>query len=177
MLFIVGQVIGFIALVIGLSSFFQHNMVKFKLLAGISSIMWSISYYLLNGITSSIILLTIAARQIVSINTPKWNQSQIKLVCGFFISITVIFTIITWHGYLSLLPLIASLIATIAYFYSDPITLRKRLLITDVFWLVNSIALQSYSHLIASILSIIINLITIKKITNHEKNILPEAEM
>lgn len=177
MLFIVGQIVGFLGLVIGLSSFFQHNMVKFKLLAGVSSILWSISYYLLNGITSSIILLTIAARQIVSINTPKWNKTQIKLVCGFFVSITIAFTIITWHGLISLLPLIASLIATIAYFYSDPITLRKRLLITDVFWLINSILLSSYSHLIASILSIIINIITIRKIINHENNIIPEAEM
>lgn len=171
------QVVGLLGLGVSLFAFFQKDLKKFKLTFALSSVLWAGSYYLLKGYTSAAIIAIIAIRQFAGVFTDKFSNRNKVVICLTFIILSGIFTIYTWQGMISLLPFINNTIATIAYFFASPIELRKRLVLTDVLWAVNSILLHSYIHLFGSIVSIAINLFTINKIKRNERTILPAAEV
>jgi glucan phosphoethanolaminetransferase (alkaline phosphatase superfamily) len=174
---IYGQILGFIALLIGLSAYTHHNLTKLKLTISISSLFLASSYFFLHGNTAATIIVVIAIRQFISIYSDKLSFHNKVILSTFFISFSFLLLLLTWQGLVSVLPFLASLIATIAYFFANSITLRKSGLVTDSIWIINATILHLYPHLIACILAIGINLFMIKKIMHHEKNITPSIEV
>jgi hypothetical protein len=172
-----GQIIGFIGLLFSLFAYTHKNVFKLKLNFAISSFFWAGSYYLLKGYTSAAVISIIVLRQISGLFSDNFSVEKKVFLCLLFIFLSGVFTIYTWHGWISILPFVNNLIATIAYFFATPLELRKRLALTDFLWLINAMYLHSYMHMVSAILSICINIFTIYKIQHNQKNILPAAEV
>jgi uncharacterized membrane protein len=165
---IYGQIIGFIALTIGILGYWEHDLIKFKKIATVTSILWAISYFLLGGYTSAAVIVIISIRQFVGIYNHHFSYLTKVILCSLFILLSIIMAWFTWHGWVSTLPVIASIISTISWFFATSVVLRKRRFISDLIWILNAIILHNYSNLISTTISIFVNLYTIKKNILHE---------
>ena len=94
----------------------------------------------------------------------KWTQSPV--IPAVFIVISLIMTIITWQNYLSLLPFIAAVFASIAQWITDTKKLKILSIPVSVCWLVYNLINRSWAGLCNEtfvLVSIAVALIRLKK--------------
>lgn len=152
------------ALALGISSFALKSVSAFRKVISASSIMWTVHYWLLGAITTSCASALISFRNLMLLWWPK-SQSNHYVFLGFLISFVAL-TAITWEGFVSLLPLIASVNATYAFTYCGNLAMRKMLLISSACWIINGICWNTWVPVANELLISCVNLHTIWKLTN-----------
>lgn len=135
--FILAQIVGFIAMIVGLSMY-QLNKRKTILRAGAGeSILFFVHHVLLNAHTGAMMNIIAAARYwFFSTTEPNKRHAWVLYV---FITLALLATALTWQGYISLLPLTANIANAIASWQKNPKLIRNFALVAPPFWMAYSL--------------------------------------
>ncbi len=143
------QIIGFVALVIAVLAFQINQRTKLIIALGAANVLWAVHFYLIGAYTG-------AAANGVSLFR---NYSFIKLrtkypgarLPAIFISLYSIVVLVTWQGFLSLLPLIGVTVGTIGLWQRKPSRIRQLSLIASPMWLAYNFVSSSYAGVLVEI--------------------------
>lgn len=111
---------GFLGIILNALIFQQKtrdNILKFKLA---SDFCWLLQYLFKGAYTGAAIAIIGIIRETIFLNHKhKWAQSKLWLL--LFITLSLISPIVTWSGFWSILPAIASIISVICFWLSKPL--------------------------------------------------------
>lgn len=142
------QLVGFVALAVGLLGFQANkrgNMLKFQVAA---SVLYAVHFYLLGAFTGAVMNGVNAGRNYAFFKIAKRTW---LLPAGFMI-IFALAGIITWQGPLSVLPTLAMLTGTLAFWQKNPTTIRLLELISPPLWFAYNAVAGSYPGMLAEII-------------------------
>ncbi len=95
----------------------RENILKFKLT---SDFCWMLQYLFKGAYTGVAIACIGVIRETIFLNNKhKWAQSKLWLL--LFIALSLISPIITWSGFYSIFPAVASIISVICFWLSKPL--------------------------------------------------------
>ena len=160
---IIAQGFGFISLVLGLSTFYQKDDKKMKIVMVIFQFNHMVHFLLLGSIVSALSVLFAAIRTAVSIKTSS------KKVAALFILITLGSGIALADNIWQLWSILGAVIGTYSVFLLKGIQLRLGFLCGSICWLVNNILVGSIGGTLLEVSVIFMNLITIYRMYHNQK--------
>lgn len=156
------QLFGYLAFVLGVSSFLQKKDLPFKLLMMLQGASYVIHFILLGNATAAVSASMSAFRSGLSMYTKAlwlaWVFMTVTLSLGIWLSQT-------WTD---MLPILASCTSTYALFRLQGIALRCVVLCGSVLWLANNLISGSIGGVMLEITVISVNLFTIYRLV-HDK--------
>jgi len=132
-----------------------------------SSIFNIAGFLFLNAYSGAILSSITMARNLLFRQREKFYWVQSNKIIFFFMTILMIGTVLTWKGYITLLPATASLFGTYSVSRSNPTEMRKYMLAGVVLWIPYNFYVEAY---IASIGSIIMTVSLISAIIKNYQN-------
>lgn len=171
--FIIAQMIGALALIILMLSFQKNEKKRLLKYQTISSFLYAIQYVFLGAYTGCLMNLTCMARNFIF---NKYNNQKVPIYWLIIIIIFMIsFSLITYIGIISLLPMLAVILYSIAVWYGNLKWIRSTEVISCTLFIVYNIRVLAITGLIATIIELIAALIAIyrfdiKKLNFHENN-------
>ena len=160
---IAAQMYGFIAMLMTLMAFLQKDDTFTKKLMMVSVFFWGIYYILLWMMSGLIVIIIWYIRMLLSI---KYNKNKYILI--FVLVITIFAWYYTYTDMVSLLPIIASLYATYAFFYLERLRLRASLVWISFIWLIYHIKMGAIAGILNEIMVQIVLMITIYRMIHLE---------
>ena len=162
MLYILAQIIGFIAFFVSLIAYHRKDK-KTILINMITANIINLVHYLLLGAYSGCITKLLAIfRDCFIIFKKNCNNFLNYFYLIFFIILYIIASIFTFNGILSILPLLAALIYTIFIWNGNELRLKKIAFICYFIWLIYNIFVMSISGIVSNVISIVSTLIAIE---------------
>ncbi len=150
---VVAQIIGFAALGVAIFVFLSKKRKGIIAAKFITDALFCIHFALLGQYTGACVNLIALGRGAVFYNKDKKWASHI-LWCFLFVILTLLCSVFTWQGIISLLPTVGSSFAVIGMWSSNTKALRLMNLFGITLWLIYSIIVISPSAIICNILYI-----------------------
>jgi hypothetical protein len=149
------QLVGYVALVLGVSAFLQRCDTRLKVLIAAESIAYVVHFILLGNYPASGSALVSCLRNLTSIKSraPGW--------IAVFIVINVAIGLTFAKGLAGWLPITASCLATVAVFKMHGVAMRIVLLVCTLLWLVNNVLSLSIGGTVLEAIIAVVNLTTI----------------
>ncbi|MBQ9011829.1 MAG: YgjV family protein, partial [Bacilli bacterium] len=149
MIYIVSQIIGFIAFLTSLIAY--HRKDKKTILSNTvtSNILNLIQYLLLGAFSGCITKLLAIFRNYFILLKEKYNKLSNIAYLILFIIIYITASIFTYNGILSILPLAASIIYIIFIWNGDEITIKKTAFFCYFLWLAYNIFVLSIAGIVS----------------------------
>lgn len=165
--FIIAQIIGILALIILMLSF-QKNEKKLLLkYQTTSSFLYAIQYIFLGAYTGSLMNLTCMVRNFIF---NKYNNKKVPIYWLIIIIILMVaFSSITYIGIISLLPMLAVVLYSIAIWYGNLKLIRCTEVISCSLFIVYNIRVLAITGLVATIIELIAALIAIYRFDIKKK--------
>lgn len=166
-MYIVAQIIGFIAFVISLIAY--HRNKKEKILGNmiISNILNLIHYLLLEAYSGCATKVMAIARDSFIIIKKKNKVLSSNIFLILFILIYIVVGIFTYNGILSIFPIVAATIYIIPIWNGNEKTIKKTAFFCYILWLIYNIFVFSIAGIISNVISIISTFIAIKNIQKN----------
>lgn len=156
-MFILAQIIGLFSFLIALIAYHQKTKKKILSTMIISNTLNFIHYFLLDALSGGITKIVAVIRDILIIN--KKNN---KYLFSIFVIIYLILGITLYNNLLSIIPIVASFITTIAAFFGSPYVIKLVALLTFTLWLIYNIFVLSFAGILSNVVAIISTIIAIK---------------
>lgn len=161
---VVAQGFGFISLALGLSTFYQTDDKKMKIVMIILQVNHLVHFLLLGSIVSALSALLSGIRTALAIKISS------KRVAALFIVLTLGSGIALADNIWQLWSIIGSVIGTYSVFLLKGIKLRIGFLIGSTCWLINNIIVGSIGGTLLEAAAICMNLITISRMYRSKEN-------
>jgi hypothetical protein len=154
---LIAQILGLVGAAVLWTSFQCKSTNRLILLQLFASVFFSLHYFLLGAYTGLILNLTSVLRSYLLVNHhKKWASHRIAMVAVMLVF--AVSGLITWNGWLSLLPTTAMVLGTLFMWSRNGKTLRLALLfIISPCWLIYNFAMGS----IAGVLTEAVNVISV----------------
>ena len=162
------QIIGFIGIIIWLSSILKKRKSDILIYQGVANLFISLQFFLLKVYTAASMNFTTVIRSFVFYNYSKKNKLIPKYWLYIFLLITYVFAIITFDGYLSLIPIIISTMYIVTSWLRDTKWLRLFYVIAAFIWIYYNYSVKAYAILIGNIFEIITGLYSIFKFSKDK---------
>lgn len=158
--FIIAQIIGIVALIVLMLSFQRNEKRVLLKYQTISSLLYAIQYVFLEAYTGSLMNLTCMARNII-FNKYK-NRVPIYWLI-IIVALMVVFSLLTYNGIISLLPMFAVILYSIAVWYGNLKVIRITEVISCSLFIIYNIRVLAITGLIATIIELMAAVIAIYK--------------
>lgn len=149
------QLVGYVALVLGVAAFLQKCDTRLKVLIAAESIAYVVHFILLGNYPASGSALVSCLRNLTSI------KSRAPVWIAVFIAINVTIGATFAKGFTGWLPITASCLATWAIFRMSGVAMRIVLLVCTLLWLANNILSGSVGGTVLEAIIAGVNLTTI----------------
>ena len=149
------QFIGAVAYATLSLSYFKKKKRDILLIEIIAYLLFSIHYYLLNGITGAICNLIGLMALITIYLFDKYKFHNKFLVSIFFIILLFVVNILTFQNIYSIFPMIALTIVILSFLSNNENLIRKVGVISAICWLVYAIVYKSYISIIFEVITFI----------------------
>lgn len=169
MSFIIVQIIGGIGYATLAASYYKKNKKEILFMQIIAYIMFTIHYYLLNGITGAICNFVGLFALIAIYLFEKYKWKNKNLVSYIFIILLLIINIASFQNVFSIFPLIASTIVIISFLMDNEDYIRAIGVISAVCWLIYAIVYKSYIAIVFEVITLVGTLIAFLKNTKNSK--------
>ena len=127
---IIGQAMGFIAVVLGFLSFQMRTQKQLLLVQTATTIAFCIHYYLIGATSGLMMNLLGIARNLAYYHKDKPIFSGKK--CPIFFAVVMgVVGLLSWQGYYSIFVVLGLVINTICLSFDDPQKIRKSILVTS----------------------------------------------
>lgn len=151
------QLVGYVALVLGVAAFLQRCDTRLKVLIAAESIAYVVHFILLGNFPASGSALVSCLRNLTSL------KSRAPVWITVFIALNVAIGLLFAKGLTGWLPVTASCLATVAVFRLQGIVFRVVLLVCTLLWLVNNILSGSIGGTVLEAIIAAVNLTTIAR--------------
>lgn len=163
------QLLGIIAFCLAIWSFQQNEHKKIVFLQLLANLCFTVHFYLIGAHTGALLNLIGFARSIVFVcKDKKWASSNLWLV--FFSLLCVAAGIYTWQGLLSVLPMLAMILTTIAFGINNPKLTRLFSFPSSPLWLIYNFFNQSYGGMLTECFNMGSILIGMLRFDRKKKN-------
>ena len=149
------QFIGAIGYTLLALSYFKKEKRRILFLQIVAYVMFTIHYYLLNGITGAICNLIGLFALITIYVFEKYKLKKKNFVAMFFVLALMIINIITFQNVFSIFPMIASVSVIISFLMDNEDIIRGIGLISAVCWLIYAIVYKSYIAIAFEVITLI----------------------
>lgn len=133
----VAQLAGYVAFGLGVFAFFQKDDRRLKASIGVQSLSYAVHFLLLGTIAAAAASLVTFVRAMTSLRTRSPRAGLIFIAANLVVGFTTAASAASW------LPVAASTLGTIAFFWFDGIAMRLILLGATGCWLVNNFIVGS----------------------------------
>ena len=161
MIDIIAQVVGIIGIVLSVLSFQFKERKHIMLAQALASFMFMLQFVMLGAIIAAVLDFISFLRTMIFANNAKtWARSKVWLYG--FILVMIISGILTWNDMWSILPLIGSILSTIALWMKKERNIRLISLAVGPCWFVYNMIVGAYTGALNEVIamtSIIIGLI------------------
>lgn len=164
------QWLGFLSFALGISTFYQKDDRKLKLVMLIFQFNNVLHFYLLGSDISAISTLLSFLRTATAIKTSS------KLVAAVFVIVSIALGLWIANGPLDLLPILGSILGTIAVFLLKGIQMRIAFIIGAICWLANNIIVGSIGGSLLEATLLTVNLFTIMRLYRNNQKVGLKAE-
>ena len=149
------QILGYVALILGIAAFLQKSDTRLKVLIACESIAYVVHFILLGNYPASGSALVSCLRNLTSI------KSRAPVWIAVFLAINLILGAVFAKSVTGWLPITASCLATVAVFRMSGIPMRAVLLVCTLLWLVNNILSGSVGGTLLEAVIALVNATTI----------------
>jgi hypothetical protein len=125
------QIAGYVSLVLGVWAFLHKDDGRMKLLLSLESVVYGAHFLMLGNMAAAGSATISAARTYASIRSKSWWVAGAAVALNLAVGWKVAGRGLGW------LPVLASCVATVAFFTLEGVRLRMVLLMTTLAWLVN----------------------------------------
>lgn len=164
---LITQIVGCLGVLVSLAIFQsskRKNILKLSLFA---SLIYTVHYILLGAFTGAAMNFVGATRAYIYFEV-KPDRRHIGVLMAF-VGISILATLITWHGLISLLPLLSSISGSIAFWQKKPKNIRRWALIGPPLWFTYNAIVGSYPGMIIDTIMFISNLVGEYRLDFHHK--------
>ena len=163
-------IVGILALVCGFGAVSQRSDFKLRLFSAIAAFAWAYHFWLLDASTPCLMSILIGIRQLLATWLLNKSKKQKLIFFILFETIFIMSTFYTWSGLTSLVPLVATGLATFGFFYLTGYRLRKLMYIVGATWLINDLIVLSWPHALSTIIQLSINFYVAQKLKKEEQS-------
>ena len=165
--FIMAQVIGILALIVLMLSFQKNDKKVLLKYQTFSSLLYAIQYVFFSAYTGCLMNLTCMARNIVF---NKYNNQKIPFYLLFIIiTLMLVFSLITYIGFISLLPMSAVILYSIAIWYGNLKLIRCTEVVSCSLFIIYNIKVLAITGLVATVIELVAALISIYRFDIKQK--------
>ncbi len=158
--FIIAQIIGIIALIILMISFQKNTKRKLLTYQIVSSFLYAIQYFFLKAYTGFFMNFTCMIRNYIF----NRYKNKVPIYCLIIIILIMIsFSILTYSGLISLLPMIAVVLYSFALWYGNLKIIRITEVISCSLFIIYNIKVLAITGLIATFIEMLAAIIAIYK--------------
>jgi Bacterial inner membrane protein len=141
---------GLSALVLNVVALIRTCEKKLRVQSSLAGVIWAFNNLLLGAHTAAALSLLSAGRTATSAATLQSGESLRRLIVLGFVLVTLVIGAVTWHGWSSVLLIVASLVSTYAMFYLRGRPLRWSMLAVSVLWMYNACSYDSWEQMAAN---------------------------
>lgn len=165
---IVIQLIGFVGMFLSVISFQSKSYQKIIWIRVLSEFVFAVQYFLLGAYTGMATNLTSCVTNSIYRERVKRNKSTFYFQIAFAILFAVI-GILSWHGPISLLVILAKILSTVANGNKNPKAIRILNLIINPLWLVYDIVVFSLAGVLSDAFTILSLIIAMTRLDIQKK--------
>ena len=151
---LVGEFAGFVAIGISFLIYWQNDRKKLLFFKLIVDLLWSTHFLFIGGYTAMLTTVISIFREILFVNREKCQVLKKRIVPVIFCFFYILAAIFTWKGVQSLLPVIASCLATIAFYHDKVNKIRVWSLLSSVLMFFNGIACHSIANIVNEVITV-----------------------
>lgn len=168
-MFLIVQAVGLLGSVVVIAGM-QKNDRRVILLCQLAGcICWVFHYGMLGATTAVYTNFISFGRSLVFVNNDKpWARSRLWL--WLFIALLLLNSVLTWDGWVSILPAISMTLTSLALWTHNTRTTRLLMLINSPFWLVYDLCCRSYTCAVVEVIAFISFIIAIRRFDFPKKD-------
>lgn len=152
---IIGQVIGFVAVIFALFIFIQKERKKLLVFKLITDFLWIAHFFMIGAYTPMLVTSVAVFRELIFINRDKYKILKKKIIPAIFSLIFVFMAVLSWNGIKSLLSATGSGLATFAFYESKVGRIRLISFFVSCLMLINGIAYGSFANIFNEIITMV----------------------
>ena len=164
------QVVGYISFILGISTFYQKDDRKLKIVMVVFNLNHMLHYLLLGSIVSALSALLSALRSATAIYVSS------KVVAGIFIFISLVSGVWLSNSIWEFWPILGTIIGTYSVFILKGIQMRIGFLIGATCWLVNNMLVGSIGGTLLEVTLISVNVMTIFRLLKDQHQTLATSK-
>ena len=164
------QVVGYISFILGISTFYQKDDRKLKIVMVVFNLNHMLHYLLLGSIVSALSALLSALRSATAIYVSS------KVVAGIFIFISLVSGVWLSNSIWEFWPILGTIIGTYSVFILKGIQMRIGFLIGATCWLVNNMLVGSIGGTLLEVTLISVNVMTIFRLLKDQQQTLATSK-
>lgn len=162
------QIIGYAAMLIGITAFLQKDDTRLKLFMATMAVVIVFHFSLLGAFVAAVSATLAGSRALLTLN--PYIMKNRHIVAAAFILLTTALSLYTYTRPLDILPFITATLGTFALFYLRGIEMRWGFVFIGTIWLIHNILAHSYGPAIMEIFILSANLITIHRLKQNQKS-------
>ncbi|MBQ8640696.1 MAG: YgjV family protein [Clostridia bacterium] len=153
--FLIAQGIGIVAILLAFFVYTTKKRVVLISMKFLTDLLWGLHYLLLGAYSGALMNLVNMIREVIfqCKTSKKWAGSPVWAVV--FIGMSLFSTTLSWQGPVSILPALGSSIAVIGLWCSDTAHIRAFSFPGVFLWLIYSILIKSYTHMISNLITLV----------------------
>jgi len=141
---------GVCALVLNVLAIIRTCERRLRVHSGIAGLVWALNNLLLGAHSAAALSLVSAGRTASSAATLESGAVRRRLTFAGFAALTLLVSVLTWQGWLSMFLVTASLLSTYAMFYMQGSALRWVMLLVSMLWMINAWSYGSWEQVAAN---------------------------
>jgi len=172
--FLLSQILGLIALILICYSYFTTKKSNLLILQVIANIFYAVAFLIVEAYAGGIIILISTIRCVEIYFLEKRNLSGSNFSIYIYSFAYAVATIVLWQSCLDIIPLIASIIFTIAFAVTNLQKFRYLMLFPNFIFIIYSLANHTFASACLDLLELVILIFAIIK---YNKYILREGQV
>ncbi|MGG5575076.1 YgjV family protein [Vibrio diazotrophicus] len=169
--FSLAQALGLVSFALGISTFYQKDDRKLKIIMLIFNMNHLLHYLLLGSMTSALSAALSAARTGTSIYTSSRYVAAVFIVLGLSLGLSIS------NHWWDMWPIVGTVIGTFAVFMLRGIAMRIAFLVGGICWLINNIIVGSIGGTMLEATLICVNLLTMFRLVRDTKKAVIPSEV
>ena len=124
-----------------------------RMQSGLAGVVWALNNLLLGAHTAAALSLVSAGRTATSAATLQSGERLRRMAFLGFGALALAIGALTWHGWPSVLLIVASVLSTYAVFYLRGLQLRWSMIFVSALWMVNAWTYDSWEQMAANVVT------------------------
>ena len=162
------QIIGYIAMALGIAAFSQKDDVWLKVLMVCMTAVLITHFVLLGTYVAAVSSFIAGSR--AGLSLLPWVMKRRRSFTIGYVALTCVLSALTYTQWLDVFPFMTAMIGSYALFYLSGLKLRYAFVVMGGLWMLHNILAQSYGPAVMEAFILTANLITIYRLMRDEKS-------